>query len=57
MPALEAYSLWQSLRSSGSTWAMLSLTDINRLLQSTSLSRLELAYARQYLFRKELERA
>jgi hypothetical protein len=57
MPALEAYSVWQSLRSSGSTWTMLSLIDINRLLKSTSLSRLELAYARQHLFRKKLERA
>jgi hypothetical protein len=36
---------------------MLSLIDINRLLKSTSLSRLQLAYARQHLFGKELERA
>jgi hypothetical protein len=38
-------------------YAMLSLININRLLKSTSLSRLQLAYARQHLFRKEFERA
>ena len=55
MPSLEAYSVWQPLRSPGSAWAILILIDIDRLLKSSGLSRLELSYARQHLFPKELE--
>jgi hypothetical protein len=57
MPALEAYSVWQPLHSPGSAWAILILIDIDRLLKSAGLSRLDLSYARQHLFRKELEGA
>ena len=55
MPSLEAYSVWQPLHSPGSAWAILILIDIDRLLKSVGLSRLEVSYARQHLFPKELE--
>jgi hypothetical protein len=57
MPSLETYSMWQPLRSPGSAWAILIFIDIDRLLKSSGLSCLELSYARQHLFRKELEGA
>ena len=57
MPSLEVYSVWQPPRSPGSAWVILILIDIDRLLKSSGLSRLELSYARQHLFPEELERA
>src|SRR5262245_45590034 len=55
MPSLEVYSVWQRLYSPGSARPILILIEVDKLLKSSGLSRLDLAYARQHLFRKELE--